>query len=106
MVRLTFGVSSSTYLASQVLRQIAKDHASDYPEAPSVVSTNFYVDDRLSGANTVEEALKLQQDLFSMLQKGGMLLRKWRSNSKEFLSAIPEEYREKEQLCPYLGNEN
>ena len=47
MVRLTFGVSSFPYLASQVLQQIAKDHASDYAKASSVVLTNFYVDDCL-----------------------------------------------------------
>ncbi len=31
MTRLTFGVTSSPYLATQVLRQVATDHRDDFP---------------------------------------------------------------------------
>ena len=105
MLRLTFGVSSSPYLASQILRQIAHDHENEYQKASSVVKTNFYVDDCLSGAELVKHALDLQSELFAMLKKGGMVLRKWRSNSSEFMSAIPEEYREKEPVLSLSGEQ-
>ena len=105
MLRLTFGVSSSPYLVSQILRQIAHDHENEYQKASSVVKTNFYVDDCLSGAESVKHALDLQSELFAMLRKGGMVLRKWRSNSSEFMSAIPEEYREKEPVLSLSGEQ-
>lgn len=44
--------------------------------------------------NSVEEALVLQQQLQQLLEKGGFLLRKWRTNSPEVLNQIPENLRE------------
>ena len=51
--RLTFGVSSSPYLASQVLRQTTEDHLIKYPKAARLIKEDFYVDDVLTGASTV-----------------------------------------------------
>ncbi len=39
MTRVTFGVTSSPFLASQVLRQVARDHENQYPRAAKIVST-------------------------------------------------------------------
>ena len=83
---------------------MAHDHENEYQNASSVVKTNFYVDDCLSGAESVKHALDLESELFAMLKKGGMVLRKWRSNSSEFMSAIPEEYREKKPVL-FLSSE-
>jgi len=33
MIKITFGVLSSLYIASQVLRQVAKDNLLQYPES-------------------------------------------------------------------------
>ena len=98
MLRLTFGVTSSPYLASKVLRRLAKLHCDEFPEAAHVVLHSFYVDDCLTGADTIEEALHLQQQLCALLSKGQMTLRKWRTNSAALLSSIPDELREKTQL--------
>jgi hypothetical protein len=56
---------------------------------------DFYVDDHLSGAPTLQEALQLQRDVSLILQQAGCSLRKWASNSPDFLDTIPEELREK-----------
>ena len=53
MKHLTFGVASSPFLATQVLRQLAKDHYDDFPRASNILSNSFYVDDCLTGAETV-----------------------------------------------------
>ena len=45
MRRLTFGVSSSPYLASPVLRRTADDHQIKYPKAARLIKEDFYVDD-------------------------------------------------------------
>ncbi len=49
------------------------------------------MDDFLSGAETVEEADQLRQQLCNLLQLVGMTLRKWRTSSPELRSLIPEE---------------
>ena len=96
MARLTFGVTSSPFLATQVLRQVATDHQSEYPAASTVVLEDFYVDDCLTGAESEDEAIQLRAELNTLLNCAGMILRKWRSSSERVLNSIPEILREKE----------
>ena len=97
MHRLTFGIASSPYLASQVLKQTAIDHETEFPTAAAIVKSTFYVDDCLTGAKDVPAAIQFQQDLFHLLKKAGMTLCKWRSNSTQVMEYIPEELREKDK---------
>ena len=60
--------------------QNALDYAEEFPMASQVVQKSFYVDDCLSGADSVEEATKLQWQLYNLFHKGGFLLHKWNSN--------------------------
>ena len=94
MCRLTFGVTSSPYLASQVLLQLADDYESECPRASKIIRSCFYVDDCLTGASTIEEAQELQQELVEIFKFRCMNLRKWRTNSKELLETIPIDLRE------------
>ena len=71
MNRVTFGVASSPYLAVKTLQQTATDFGSSSPNASWHVTHSFYVDDLLGGADTVEQALELHQDLREILGKGG-----------------------------------
>ena len=67
MTRLTFGVNASSFVANMSVKQNARDHALEFPLAAKVVDDSFYVDDGLTGADSVEGAVKLQnqlQDLF------------------------------------------
>ena len=98
MKRLTLGVTSSPYLATQVLRQAADDHLSEYPEAADIIRLVFYVDDVLTGADSVEAAVKMRAELDHLLDHAQMKLRKWRSNSAELLETIPENLRENHGL--------
>ncbi len=93
MTRVTFGVTSSPLLATQVLRQVAKDYEKQYPRAAKIVS-NFYVDDCLTGAATPEEAMEIQEELISLLRCACMWLRKWRSNNISVLENVPKDMRE------------
>ena len=99
MARLTFGVTSSPFLASSVLRQVADDYKEEFPLAAEIVHSTFYVDDCLTGASSLSEALNIREQLNSLLSKSGMTLRKWRSNNKELLSSIPESLCESSDLC-------
>lgn len=54
----------------------------------------MYVDDFISGCDTVEEAQILQADVVNVFQRGGFNIRKWASNSQRVLDSIPEPNRE------------
>ena len=98
MRRLTFGVTCSPFLATEVLRKVAEEYKSDYPEAAKIISTSFYVDDVLTGAPSTQEGMVLHMQLNDLLSKAAMLLRKWRSNSATVLESLPAELREKEDI--------
>ena len=90
MTRLTFGVASSPFIATQVLRSIADEHQVEYPKAAVIVRQSFYVDDCLTGTSSVTEAIPLREELNNLLSRACMRLRKWRSNSSELLQSIQE----------------
>ena len=89
MERLTFGINCSPFIATQVLHHLADLHSASHPQASSAILTTFYVDDFLSGADTVEEADHLWRQLCELLSRAGMTLRKWRTNSPEVRAHIP-----------------
>jgi hypothetical protein len=89
LTTVTFGTAAAPYLATRVLRQLAEDERSSFPLASKVVSEDFYVDDMLSGADSVADAIILQNQLLSMMSRGCFSLRKWSSNSAELLQRLP-----------------
>ena len=95
MTRVTFGVTSSPFLATQVLCQVAKDHKNQYPRAAKIIS-NFYVDDCLIGAATPEEAIEIQEELIALLRCACMWLRKWRSRDSSVVENVPSDMHEDE----------
>ncbi|CAK9809109.1 hypothetical protein ANTQUA_LOCUS5886 [Anthophora quadrimaculata] len=60
---VTFGLSAALYLAICCLKQIADDEGHHFPRAAEVLRQDFYVDDALTGASTIEEALTIRRDL-------------------------------------------
>ncbi|XP_046592768.1 uncharacterized protein LOC107217180 [Neodiprion lecontei] len=66
------------------LRQLAAED-SKYPQAAKTIEEDFYMDDVLTGAETIEKAVSLQQQVSKILQRGQFQLRKWRSNDDRAL---------------------
>lgn len=91
MSRLTFGVTSSPYLAAQVLRQVADDYPEILHRTANTIWTVIYIDDCLHCTTTLEEALTLRKELNNLLQHACMKLQKWCSNSPNLLPTIPED---------------
>lgn len=85
---VTYGTSCAPYLAIKTLQQLAKDEMSNYPTAAKISLRDFYVDDLLTGADTVETAIKIQEDITKLMNAGGLCLRKWTSNEPQVLQAI------------------
>jgi len=98
MNRLTFGVRSSPYLATQVIRHHAETHLDTHPLASKAILDSFYVDDYLSGTPSVEEAQKIRVELCDLLKIAGMTLRKWRSSDQSLIKTIPTDLIETENL--------
>ncbi|XP_062533993.1 uncharacterized protein LOC134203020 [Armigeres subalbatus] len=90
---VTYGTASAPFLATRVLRQLADDEQHRFSEAADVLRKDFYVDDLFSGSKTVEEAIRLRNQLDSLLSVGGFELRKWASNVEEVLEGVPPEHR-------------
>ncbi|XP_055644494.1 uncharacterized protein LOC129780350 [Toxorhynchites rutilus septentrionalis] len=88
---VTYGFASSPFLATRTLQKIAQDASDIHPAASAVAQKDFYVDDFLSGADTVESAIQIRQEMTAMLSAAGFPLKKWASNSPEVLVDIPEE---------------
>lgn len=91
---VTYGTASAPFLATRALQQLAEDEKSKYPLAARITKRDFYVDDLLSGADSIQEALDLQKQLVEMLECGGFELHKWCANTPELLAKIPIERRE------------
>ena len=94
MTRVTFGIAASSLAAKMSIKQNALDFAHEFPLAAKVVNESFYVDDCLTGADTVEEAIELQTQLRSVFLKCDFLLRKWNSNNTLILESIPPELQD------------
>jgi hypothetical protein len=64
----------------------------DFPLAAAELGRNLYVDDLLSGTDSVEEAHSTaERMLFSIMAKAGLPIRKWCSSDAEVRKGIPEE---------------
>ena len=63
MTRLTFGVSASSFAAIMSMKQNVCELSDKYPLAYKNICDSYYVDDCSTGANSVPEAIKLQQEL-------------------------------------------
>ena len=94
MTRVTFGVSASSFAANMAVKQNATDLAHKYPLAAKAVDNSFYVDDGLTGADSTEEAIKLQKQLHNLFSQGGFLLRKWNSNDPAVLQHVAPELKD------------
>lgn len=85
---VTFGLTSSAHLAVRCVMQAAREAADMYPEAAKAIEKDFYMDDCVTGTNTVEQAIKLANEINQILSGAGFILRKWKSNEPELLQAF------------------
>ena len=100
VTRVTFGVSVSSFIANMCVKQNAINHASKYPFAKKVVGESFYVNDGLTQADTVDEAVELHNQLQSLFNEGGFLLHKWNSSDPVVLQHIKPELRDLKPVHP------
>ncbi|XP_055543333.1 uncharacterized protein LOC129728886 [Wyeomyia smithii] len=91
---VTYGITSSPFLATMALCQLAEDEEQTFPLAAKAVRKSFYIDDVLTGANTLTEATELKDQIIALLERGGSEVHKFCPNSDSLLATIPERQRE------------
>lgn len=98
---VTYGTTSAPFLAIRTLKQLASDEYSQYPNAARILLEEMYVDDLISGADTVKSAETIKTEMTDLLAAGGFELRKWASNNK---SIVPlDEENKHNSLVNILG---
>lgn len=90
---VTWGLKSSSYLATRCLIQLANEYKSSFPLAANALIYNRYVDDILCGSNNLVKAEQIQKELISLLELGSFQLHKWISNNNVLLQNIKPENR-------------
>ncbi|GFR27082.1 pro-Pol polyprotein [Trichonephila clavata] len=93
LTRIAYGTASAPYLAIKCLQQLSLNESNNFPLASKAALKDFYVDDLMSGANSLSEALELQNQLTQMVSSAGLVLRKWASNCSELLNSIDSDMR-------------
>ncbi|XP_072392211.1 uncharacterized protein [Diabrotica undecimpunctata] len=87
---VTYGSTSSSYLATRCLYQLSLEHSDTFPQASKSIAEDFYVDDLLTGSDSLEDLILNCKQVSKILSKGCFPLRKWTSNNSSFLKSIQE----------------
>ncbi|XP_072403142.1 uncharacterized protein [Diabrotica undecimpunctata] len=87
---VTYGSTSSSYLATRCLYQLSLEHSDTFPQASKIIAEDFYVDDLLTGSDSLEDLILNCKQVSEILSKGCFPLRKWMSNNSSFLKSIQE----------------
>ncbi|XP_055912003.1 uncharacterized protein LOC129946017 [Eupeodes corollae] len=103
---VTFGTASAPYLATRTLNKLADDEKDKYPLAAQMIRHDMYVDDLVSGADSVPEAQQKVAEINHLLSLAGFHLRKWASNSEDALINIAPQEREVDFLLPFDSSEH
>ncbi|XP_067633205.1 uncharacterized protein [Eurosta solidaginis] len=91
---VTYGTSSAPYLATKCLLQLAKEESTRFPIGSAVTLKDFYVDNLMTGASTINEVITIKDQVTSLLSGGGFPLRKFAANHISIIENVPQEDRE------------
>ncbi|GBM94658.1 hypothetical protein AVEN_185627-1 [Araneus ventricosus] len=86
---VTYGTTSAPYLATRVLPQLVKDEGQCFPLAATVLDSDFYMDDVLTGGDSLEEVRELQIQLIRVC----LLEQAWNYTNGEQTHQIYERLR-------------
>uniref|UniRef100_A0A183D0M5 Reverse transcriptase domain-containing protein n=1 Tax=Gongylonema pulchrum TaxID=637853 RepID=A0A183D0M5_9BILA len=97
--RAPFGIASPFLLVA-----VIKFHLRNMPSAVAKrVEENFYVDNVVAEADSIEEAIKLYEEIKDIFSKAHMNIREFASNSAEFNEFLSKEDQQSTQQMKVLG---
>ncbi|GFT71317.1 integrase catalytic domain-containing protein [Trichonephila clavipes] len=89
--RVMFGVNVSPFLLSATIKHQIENYREQYPAATEMLDTCLYVDDVISGADDISQALKVSKDAETIMKNASMKLRKWNSNDQTLMRTWEKE---------------
>lgn len=104
LTTVTYGLAYAPFLAIRTLHQLANDEGHRYPRAAITLRHDCYVDDVVSGADTLADAIATQNELCVLCTAGGFTLRKWVANCSDILDGIPSEYQIQQSSHEWEGD--
>ncbi|XP_064488370.1 uncharacterized protein LOC135400468 [Ornithodoros turicata] len=103
MTRVPFGTTASPFQLSATLQHHLRCTTGSEEDIAHALINSFYVDDLLTGANKLEEAQRIVSSARRILQKAGMQLTKFASNSSELQTTFEqfskEDHNAERRLC-------
>jgi len=85
LTTISYGTASASFLAIRRLKHLTERHAHQFTRSSACVLRDFYVDDMLTGADTVDELKLIRDETIQLLKLGAFELSKWASNCPELL---------------------
>lgn len=99
--RVPFGVVSSPFLLAATI----ETHLETYGSAlANQLKENIYVDNVITGTNSVPDAISLYKEGKAMFRDANMNLREWSTNSMDVNNVIPECDKAKDEEVKVLGH--
>lgn len=89
--RVLFGVNASPFLLAATIKLHIEKFRDIYPDVFKILDTCVYVDDLVTGADDVSEALKISREAKEIMSKASMNLRKWVSNDNSLIKKWEDE---------------
>lgn len=87
---LTYGQASASYLAIRCLFELENEFETSHPDIAKIIRQDLYVDDLLTGTETITAVKRICKEAFRILKTGCFELRKWYSNNPQVLQDMKE----------------
>ena len=100
--RVTYGIASSAFHSTRSVVEVA-NLCKDKDNAQSI-KNDFYVDDYLSGTDSIEDAKTKVDEICAVLSNYGSELRKWAYSHHEITLSLPENLRESTNQDKFMDN--
>ena len=78
--RLLFNLTNLKFILEGTLKEHFQYYLNEYPTLVEAISEDVYLDDLVSGSDTIEEVEVIKQKSIKLFRKGGFNPHKWYSN--------------------------
>jgi hypothetical protein len=69
LTTLTYGTKPASFIATRCLKELAEINSHKYPRACEIINNNFYMDDLLTGADSLAELIELRDQIIKILKQ-------------------------------------
>ena len=101
---ITYGTTPASFISTKCLDVVASKIEKTNPVAAQIIRNNFYMGDLICCHSTLQDAVEVRTAVHDALAAHGFILRKYSSNSDEFMDTVwTEAQAENKGLIAVLG---